>query len=407
MPTSSNLSNVLQGIANPAIADIPGAIGRGQDRRIAGENQQMALDDRQKKADIDAMLGEILGATVGGKIGALGKVDPSAALELSKALEIPLNAKQRMESMLGDIQIAAAIYESGDPRGAAQYAAEKASMLENLGIRPTQYLETIKGLMSNDPAEVEATGNSLIQLRDSFVASGALKSPGADEKFSEKSEVLVTGATIQTSSTGRRIVKDPFGNVVTGEAAARVIAEANNEGVRLESARAGGRASATEDERRVATAIEQGMAAAESAPIIRRALSIMDTVITGGMAAFTMEMRKTLGIEGADEGELSNSLGKTSLSQLKSIFGAQFTEAEGARLERIEAGFSKSPENNKRLLGQALRIVEQKIARARRIAIKRGLSDVVEDLDDLSSFSLDIPADQKPVSRFNVVEIVE
>ena len=178
MPTSSNLSNVLQGIANPAIADIPGAIGRGQDRRIAGENRQMALDDRQRKSDVNAMAGEILSATVGGKIGALGKVDPSAALELSKALGIPLSEKERMESMLGDIQIAAAIYESGDPRGAAQFAAKKASMLENLGVRPTQYLETIKGLMSNDPAEVEATGNSLIQLRDSFVAKGLLQAPG-------------------------------------------------------------------------------------------------------------------------------------------------------------------------------------------------------------------------------------
>jgi hypothetical protein len=145
---------------------------------------------------------------------------------------------------------------------------------------------------------------------------------------------------------------------------------------------------AKEEEKSASTLIDRGIAAAESTATIRRAIDLLDTVKTGGLANLQYQAKRIFGIEGADEGELSNSLGKAVLSQLRETFGAAFTENEGKRLERIEGSFGKSPATNKRLLQQALRIANNTAKRARKKALDRGQQDVVDDIDDLLSFSL-------------------
>jgi len=134
--------------------------------------------------------------------------------------------------------------------------------------------------------------------------------------------------------------------------------------------------------------IARGVAAAESTATIRRAIDLLDSVDTGGFSAVAARAKQIFGVESADEGELSNTLGKAVLSQLRETFGAAFTEAEGSRLARIEAAFTKSPETNKRLLAQALRIAENTAQRARAAAVARGDEFTVNDIDDLLSFSL-------------------
>jgi len=134
--------------------------------------------------------------------------------------------------------------------------------------------------------------------------------------------------------------------------------------------------------------LSQGTVAAESTATIRRALTLLDRVKTGGINAISLRVKDALGISGADEGELSNSLGKAVLSQLRDTFGAAFTEGEGRRLERIEAGFGKSPAANRRLLGNALAISERAAKRALKIAIRRGDTDTVDDIQGLLNFTL-------------------
>lgn len=143
------------------------------------------------------------------------------------------------------------------------------------------------------------------------------------------------------------------------------------------------------EETRASNLIERGISAAESTANIRRAITLLDQVKTGGFRAVALRVKQTLGIEGADEGELSNNVGKAVLSQLRETFGAAFTEKEGKRLERIEANFTKSTETNKQLLNQALRIAEKTARRAMDAAKKRGDMDTVSDIEDLLSFSLD------------------
>lgn len=124
---------------------------------------------------------------------------------------------------------------------------------------------------------------------------------------------------------------------------------------------------------RLGNLVQRGTSAAESIGTLRRGIDLLKQVDTGGINAVALRAKQLFGVEGADEGELSANLGKAVLSQLRETFGAQFTQQEGDRLARIEAGFGKSNETNIRLLERALNTVD-------RIA-KRGLK-AAEELED-------------------------
>lgn len=157
----------------------------------------------------------------------------------------------------------------------------------------------------------------------------------------------------------------------------------------IKASEAAGTSQGKGEENRSQDLINRGVAAAESTATIRRAIDLLDAVETGGFDAVALRAKQFFGVEGADEGELSNSLGKSVLSQLRETFGAAFTQEEGARLERIEASFGKSPETNKRLLRQALRLAERTATRALGAARERDDLATVEDIEDLLSFRLD------------------
>lgn len=105
--------------------------------------------------------------------------------------------------------------------------------------------------------------------------------------------------------------------------------------------------------------INKALPAADSMAVLRRARELLDFIDTGGFAAASLRVQQAFGVEGADEAELSANLGKAVLAQLRTTFGAQFTQQEGERLIAIEAGFGKSTEGNKRLLEQALKMVQR------------------------------------------------
>lgn len=214
----------------------------------------------------------------------------------------------------------------------------------------------------------------------------------------QSSDVLPDGTTIQVLTDGDTRVTSPQGVELFGQERANAITSAQEFGIDIQARRAGGRTEATKREQRASELITRGIAAAESTATVRRALTLLDTVKTGGPAAISLAVRQRLGIEGADEGELSNSLGKTVLSQLRETFGAAFTESEGLRLARIEAAFGKSVAANRRLLEQALRIAERTAKRARKTAAERNDTGTVQDIDDLLTFTLDIEETAPQVS---------
>ena len=270
-----------------------------------------------------------------------------------------------------------------DPERAYKMLQEESSSIEEQLSTANQILGTGGG----DPFTLRENERRF-DANNNLVASGAPKvSRGRDSLTQvQSSQILPDGSTVQVFKDGSTRVTGPQGRPLMGQERQDAVVTAQNFGIDVQSGRAGGRTEATETEKRNSALVKRGVAAAESTAIVRRALTLLDNVKTGGVNAIGLAARQRLGIEGANEGELSNSLGKSVLSQLRETFGAAFTESEGKRLERIEAGFGKSPETNRRLLTQALRIAENTANRA----IKVASDGEAVDIEELLKFSLEI-----------------
>ena len=369
------MQGLMQGIANPLIADIGGAYDAGVEKR--------------KGREFDETLSAVVSNSPGYKFADLLKIDPKKAVQYSEAMGIPKNETDRLKNAMGIVAMSSKLLSSGtvEPQAVGQFLLEQAQMLGSQGLGTELLQKSGQAFISGDPEAIEAEREAFARLASEF---------GGDEtKYSAKTQILEDGSSIQMTNSGKRIVKDPSGKVVTGSEAAKVIKAANEEGIRLQSERAGGRASAVGEENAATDLINRGIAAAESTSTVRRALTLLDQVETGGWESISLTARQRLGLADADESELSASLGKSVLSQLRETFGSAFTENEGLRLERIEANIGNSTAGNKRLLKQALRIAERTAKRARKKALDRGQDDVVADIDELLAFSLDFNEEEK------------
>lgn len=350
---------ILAGIMNPAIAEPVTGFGLGRERR------QQGLADEQ--------VGMILNETIGGKIGALAELDPELSLQLAEAFQIPVGQQDRLKSMIGDVRSSAAILREAGPQAAAQFLGEKTALLDQLGIDAPQYLDMAQRLGAGDPTAAE----ELLTL------DGAFSQLSNKEAQLQSSKTLPDGTSVQTFKDGRVRVVGPDNQEITGDAARQAVREAEEFGVDIQTGRARGRTAATEEEKRASTLIEQGTLAAESTAGLRRGIDLLKRIETGGIDAVRIRAKQAFGIETADEAELTNELATAVLSQLRETFGAQFTEREGERLERIEAGLGKSTAGNIRLLNQALGIAERKAQRAIKAARRRDQTDVVDDIQGL------------------------
>lgn len=207
--------------------------------------------------------------------------------------------------------------------------------------------------------------------------------------------------------SGQVDVRDPAGRVVTGDERVKVLQAAQQSGI----VQAGDKATAIKEAERKALASTAGdvVAAEKSAlrgqgaidtafetgegiPVLNRALDLLDSVKTGGFEQAKLRAAQAFGIEGADEGELSNLLGKAVLSQLRVTFGAAFTASEGEGLARIEAGFGKNPESNRRLLENALATTRRSVKRGIRAAKRAGQDEEAADLQELLDAVLETTA---------------
>lgn len=141
--------------------------------------------------------------------------------------------------------------------------------------------------------------------------------------------------------------------------------------------------------KRAEKTISQGVESVKAVPVLRRALTLLDDVKTGGFANLALRARQFAGVEGADEGELSSNLGKAVVSQLRETFGAAFTVGEGKELKRIEAGFGKSPATNRRLLNNLLQLSTKKANDAIDVAARAKDFDTAAQLQKDLEFELD------------------
>ena len=153
-------------------------------------------------------------------------------------------------------------------------------------------------------------------------------------------------------------------------------------------------------ERRQIT-INRGVDSSEGLANLKRARTLLEEVKTGGINAASLRAKQIFGVEGADEGELSNRLGKAVLSQLRETFGAAFTAQEGASLARIEAGFGKSAKANKRLIDQLIKMVEKKGKQGIAAAVAAEDFEAAQLIKDNLAFSLDIETPTAQRLKYN------
>ncbi|MBT8342940.1 MAG: hypothetical protein KJP07_23270 [Desulfatitalea sp.] len=400
--------------------------GMAQDQRIkqmAIEQQRMAMEQQQaeaeekarKQAEMQAAMAEFAQKPDKTRQDYLNffEANPQYAAMYKQSFEA-LEPKWQQQN-LNQVARVYNAFKSGNEEVTNSEIDQQIEAFRNAGREDqAKSLEQMKTLIAENP---EAADTS---IRSYLMANGGeklIKGAEGEAGRTQKSEILKDGSTIQVLNNGDVVVKNSQGQIVTGNEATKVIMRGRDYGVKLakdinynreegkwqgakgikaevEGDVAGKKAQETGKEKRVQSLIERGSLAAESTAGLKRGIKLLGSLKTGGVNAVALRAKQLFGLESADEGELSNQLSKAVLSQLRETFGAAFTEREGARLERIEASFTKSQDANRRLLEQALVIAERTAQRAMKAAEARGDFETVEDIKDLLEFSLD-PEDIK------------
>ena len=181
------------------------------------------------------------------------------------------------------------------------------------------------------------------------------------------------GVAVQYLGAGMTRVLDPIRAEITDPTEKQNVIEA---AIASGPAEAGAIATATETAKgnvaRGQEVIDSGRSAAQAIPAIKSSLVLLDRIATGGVAGLGLRIRRALGGENADEGELAYNLRKQVLQQLKPTFGAAFTAREGDLLREIEASESRSTEANVRLLSNLLEALQldAEIGRSRALGME-------------------------------------
>ncbi len=376
-------NGLLQQIA--AGPDILGAIAQGQHIRQNRNLLRTQKNEEQVRAEFQSDLAR--GMPRQQAIAKAAAASPKVGAELNKVFSDVDQSAMTTAAM----DITAAFALDGEPQTKFLKAAENKS---DGAIK--QMFSSIVGMPAGEERNKELFRGmeafqrlgALTPLKKDLLNRGKQKTGAflvTDPVTGEKS--IATGVfdtqlgtlTTETASFGGLDVVSKLGETA-GEQTTR----------RVDEKRAITRA--TTEEERAADLIKRGVAAAESTGQLRRGLELMEKVKTGGINSISFAVKRNLGIEGADEGELSQSLGKAVLSQLKETFGAQFTVQEVERLERLESGFGKSVASNIRILKQTLKFTENLANRGRRAAKRRKDTEAVKDIDGLLKFTLSTEA---------------
>jgi hypothetical protein len=410
-------------------------------RRLA---QQQLETQQARQAQLGGLRQQILGGQQPQVTPPLDGAGPLIPVEQQRAQQQAqgIQAQQQLEQIfpeqaLATQQAAKARFDNLDTREQARLESVVKGAQEIQGLQPEQQLTRLKqrrqtlaanGQPTNDTDEVIGLLESgqadqaqilINQSVETGKALGLLKAPGGVGGLaSAKTEFLPGGGSLQALPDGSIVAKDEQNRVVTGQARQDLLDRSKDfqleiaqgkadievtKAGKVAAAKAGvkletepeiqakvkqAETQAQKTEIREQASIDRGLTAADSTANIRRAISLLDTVETGGIDAALVRAKQIFGIEGADEGELSSNLGKAIISQLRETFGAAFTKSEGDKLDRIEAAFGKSPAANRRLLNNTLKTMERLANRGLKAAESREDDFAIQSINDALTFEL-------------------
>lgn len=329
-------------------------------------------------------------------LGALSKAFGQSTQEIENRRR--LTRRRTLEDQIFEKQAAEVL--------AAPAATAKRDILKDVGGRQ-RFVDT--GELAFPGAEVPSEdefiniqgGKALFQTSGGQVEARDIKGLSTSDlesaKVVQSSKILPGGVTQITFKDGSIEVRKVSGDQL------RMVKDAEQRGVTLAQASSAARVTGGGESRRTQKTINEGVEAVQGLPILRRGLQLLERVETGGIDAVRLRAKQLFGIEGADEGELSANLGRAVLGQLRETFGAAFTEREGARLEQMSAGFGKSLVSNKRLLRQALVLIQGASDRGLKAAGRVGDESAIEQLLDFQEGRFDL-TDEALSSVFNPIE---
>jgi hypothetical protein len=244
---------------------------------------------------------------------------------------------------------------------------------------------------SKDPLDMQGSIEQkqiLSQGGDKYLQGFTNQGKGSGGLASAKTEIFRNGAAIQALPSGEIQVRDPAGIIVTGEERLQVLRDAQQSGI----LQAGEKATAIKKAERGVEAETAGdVVAAEKSAL--RGQEAIDVAFETGEGIPVINRALDL-------------LGKNVLKQLRTTFGAAFTEKEGNKLDAIEAGFGKNAATNKRLLENALATATRSVKRGIRAAKRAGQDEEASDLEALLDAVIEVQADELPsgVSEEDVAE---
>ena len=343
------VSSVLaQAILDQNAPDIVGAFKEGQREAREAKTRELA-GQAITTGQIDPLLAEI---------------SPDIAFSIGEQIRAR-NARD-ISDFMRDAQIAKYKLDAGDTQGALQFSMQRRNAIRNRGGDTTQtdaFISTLQNNPEQARQELNAFLGSVDQTKPSALVEFETLTAGLSPEETERAKRIRLGLEARQGITAEQIAERERLKLLAQR-------DIRPEIKGLEEAEKG-------ISKRKQGFIDAGVDAADSVGNIRRSLELLDTVKTGGISAASLRAKQLFGVEGADEGELSANLGRSVLAQLKPIFGAAFTAAEGERLERIEAGFGRSAATNRRLLESALKTAER--------AAKRGMAAAKEQGDDFTA----------------------
>lgn len=349
-----------------AIGDILTPIQQGM--AIRGQVEQ-----QERQGQIQNLLGGLSGMQPNQilqsqELAQLAAISPPLAAQYSSVAQGIDD--ERRKAMALDARKAKQFLKDDNIQGALGLLENRAILIsEKFGGDPSHTLEMFKRIAGGD---IKAAINDLSLVEQAAIDEGLIDGFKSSDFLKNKpsvqsSQILDDGTVIEVMKGGGRKVYDPSGNLVSGGEARKVVKDAKEYGIKLkkelkkleiEAAKAKERVKGSAA--REAADIDAGIEAAMTLPVLVKANKLLDIVETGKPEAAVHWFEKQFGAEGADATMLENLLGQQILKQLKPIFGAQFTAAEGQWLKDIEAGFGRSTEANRALIRQGMELVKER-----------------------------------------------
>lgn len=409
---------------NPAGRDPFGAFGEGQVRgeqiRSIREQRERQSQQAQKQSRIQSILGQLSTArgarqqAPGGPLsqqaqqpdrqdllGQLSGEDPATAIQFQKFFQGLDKADRDEQLRENDVLTRIALDAKSLPENQRRaFVENERSKIAEEGTDVSNLTEALQ----QDDAGFQQTLD--LQARAGLSLKQLAERQFPEEKAAGSQPLrFFQPITLVNPETGEKRLVSPTGDPATGRAflspleiaeGFEVSTETTEEKRAADVLAAGEKIGVKGRAQRLQTLITDGVTLAEGSAVLRRALTLLDTVKTGGIASLALKVKQLTGTESADEGDLTNLLLKNVLSQLRPTFGAQFTEREGALLTRIEASTGKSAPANRRLLERLLKAVDRDAQRGIDAAIEVKDFRTAADIQELMKFSFEPEQAQQP-----------